>query len=355
MSVFRGFAAVFICIFLSSLLFFSSNVAPTVSKSLSLCATSVIPSLFPFLVVTKLFLNLKLADTLPHFLKRLMKPLFSVSENSFPALILGLISGYPIGVTVCATLYKDRLISKKEAERTLAFCNNAGPAFILSTVGAGMFSSLKIGVVLLLIHITSAVITGSLFRLFSPIDANMPSKNQDSPNVSFSFAFTDAIYGATMSSLIISAYIVFFSVFTSVLNLSFPTLSQFPILRAFLFGVLEITSGSYELLQSADPKTSFILISSLLGWGGLCVHFQALSFIRSTDLKTLQYFAGKLTQSLVSALLAFFVSNLHFFEEITVFADGSKHHSNSINIVLISVFLLFFYLFLKKGLKKTSA
>ncbi len=353
--VFNTVIFILISLFLCSLLIFSSTVSATVTHALSLCATSVIPSLFPFLVGTKLFLNLRLSDALPRYLKKIMKPLFSVSENSFSALILGIISGYPLGATVCASLYKDRLISKKEAERVLAFCNNAGPAFILSTVGTGMFSSLKIGVILLLIHISSAVITGGLFRVFAPIDTNIIKKSSDAPPMSFSFAFTDAVYGATMSSLTISAYIVFFSVVTKTLNQSFPAFSHAPLLRAFFCGVLEITSGAYEILEAADLNTSFILISALLGWGGLCVHFQALSFISSTDLKISQYFVGKLTQSLISALIAFFVSRLEFFRDVAVFADRTKHYSNGISILFTATFLLFFYLFLKKGWKKTSA
>lgn len=355
MSVFRRLYVILICIFLGLLLFFSSSVTNTVRETLSLCFSSVIPSLFPFLAVTKLFLGLRLADTLPPSLKKIMKPIFSVSENSFPALIFGLIGGYPVGATICASLYKDRLICRKEAERTLAFCNNAGPAFILSTVGIGMFSSLRIGTLLLLIHISSAVITGLLFKIFAPIDAHTTKLPQKNSPLSFSFAFTDSIYGAMVSSLTISAYIVFFSVVTGIITMSFPFFASSPTLRAFFCGVLEITSASYEIVQTTDIKTSFILISALLGWGGLCVHFQTLSFLSGTDIKISEYFTGKLSQSLISALLAFFISKLSFFEEVTVFADSKNYHHSSINILLITILLLIFYLFFKKGWKKTSA
>lgn len=354
MSFLRRLYAVMICFFLGLLLFFSSSVTNIMRVALPLCATSVIPSLFPFLVITKLFLNLRLAESLPHSFRKIMKPIFSVSENSFSALILGLISGYPIGAVICASLYKDKLICKKEAERTLAFCNNAGPAFILNTIGIGMFSSIKIGVMLLLIHIISAVITGWLFGIFAPVSAQTLKQPRKDSYPSFSFAFTDAIYGAMVSSLTISAYIVFFSVVTGIINKSIPLFSSTPLLRAFFCGVLEITSGSYEIAQTTEVSTSFILISALLGWGGLCVHFQALSFLSNTDINPTEYFAGKLSQSLISALLAYFISNLSLFREVTAFDEAENYSQNGVNLLLTAIFLLFFYLFFKKGWKKTS-
>ncbi len=349
-ALFLVFTGVFIC----ALLFFSKSVSTAVRTSLSLCATSVIPSLFPFLVVTKLFIGLRLSDALPKPCKKIMMPIFSVSENSFSAFILGLISGYPIGVSVCTSLYKDKLISKRETERSLAFCNNAGPAFILSTVGVGIFSSLKIGFTLMLIHILSAVITGFLFKICAPIKTFSPKNNVSSGSASFSFAFTDAVYGATMSSLIITAYIVFFTVVITLLNQASPIYFLPSAVRSFFFGILEITSGSFEIIKSTDIKIAFVLISVLLGWGGLCVHFQALSFISGTDLGVMEYFLGKMLQALISGLLAFFISKTSLFEDVAVFADSTKHSPKSFSILIIFVLLLFFSLFIKKCWKKTS-
>ena len=62
-----------------------------------------------------------------------MRPIFNVPGESAIALILGTISGYPVGAKVVCNLKKEKIISKIEAERLIAYTNNSGPLFILGT------------------------------------------------------------------------------------------------------------------------------------------------------------------------------------------------------------------------------
>lgn len=62
------------------------------------------------------------------------------------ALLLGLVGGYPIGAQTAAGLYRDRLLTREEAQRLLTFCNNANPVFLISVLGAGVFGSVRVGV-----------------------------------------------------------------------------------------------------------------------------------------------------------------------------------------------------------------
>ena len=68
-----------------------------------------------------------------------MKPLFNIrGEGSF-ALIMGIISGYPVGAKIACNFRKNNVCSKEECERLLSFTNNSGPLFIVGTVGITMF------------------------------------------------------------------------------------------------------------------------------------------------------------------------------------------------------------------------
>lgn len=63
-----------------------------------------------------------------------MKPLFNVpGEGAFP-LIMGIISGYPVGAKIVTNFRKENICTKEEAERLLTFTNNSGPLFIIGTV-----------------------------------------------------------------------------------------------------------------------------------------------------------------------------------------------------------------------------
>lgn len=102
---------------------------------LSLCGNVIVPSLFPFFVVSSLIVGLGLAEYPGRLMEKLMFPLFRSTGRCASALVLGLIGGYPVGARTAAELYKNGQCSRTEAERLLGFCNNSGPR--LSVGGGG--------------------------------------------------------------------------------------------------------------------------------------------------------------------------------------------------------------------------
>ena len=172
-------------------------VRAAAAEALSLCAGSVIPALFPFLVVSSLLLSLGLGELLSPMLAGLMEPLFRVDGVGSSALLLGLVGGYPIGAKTAADLYRGGRLSRPEAERLLAFCNNSNPVFLVSVLGSGVFGSVRVGVWLWLIHIFSALVTGILFRGGGRSAGRQhPARDFPCRSVSFSSAFVKAVRSA---------------------------------------------------------------------------------------------------------------------------------------------------------------
>ena len=101
---------------------------------LQLCGNVIVPSLFPFFVLSSLVVELGLAGHLGRLLEGVMRPLFRVNGACASAFALGFIGGYPVGAKTAISLYQNGMCTKTEAERLLAFCNNSGPAFILGVV-----------------------------------------------------------------------------------------------------------------------------------------------------------------------------------------------------------------------------
>ena len=91
-------------LFAICLVLFSSSNLSAAQNGLSLWATSVIPSLFPFFVATELLSHTNIINILGRYLTRFMKPLFNVrGEGSF-AFIMGIISGYHVGAKIASNL-----------------------------------------------------------------------------------------------------------------------------------------------------------------------------------------------------------------------------------------------------------
>lgn len=279
------------------LLLCSADAAQAVRDALALCAQSVIPALFPFFVVSSLFIDLGCAAVLGRSLAPVMHRLFGVSGAGGTAFLLGIIGGYPVGGRTAGELYRSGQCEREECERLLAFCNNAGPSFILGIAGLGCFGSVRVGAWLYLIHVGAAVMVGLLFRSTSR-QMGRPEKTE-TPR--WADALIEAVRGGAMSMVNICAFVVFFLV---ILRL----FSRFTgIQHGAILGIVEMTNG---ILRLANDRRGFIWAAGLLGWGGLSVHCQTAAVLSGSGLSLKRYFIGKALQAAISMAAAWPVSLL---------------------------------------------
>ncbi len=279
------------------LLLCSADAAQAVRDALALCVQSVIPALFPFFVVSSLFIDLGCAAVLGRSLAPIMRRLFGVSGAGGTAFLLGIIGGYPVGGRTAGELYRSGQCEREECERLLAFCNNAGPSFILGIAGLGCFGSVRVGAWLYLIHVGAAVMVGLLFRSTSR-QMGRPEKTE-TPR--WADALIQAVRGGAMSMVNICAFVVFFLV---ILRL----FSRFTgIQHGAILGIVEMTNG---ILRLANDRRGFIWAAGLLGWGGLSVHCQTAAVLSGSGLSLKRYFIGKALQAAISMAAAWPVSLL---------------------------------------------
>ena len=270
-------------------------VRAAAAEALSLCAGSVIPALFPFLVVSSLLLSLGLGELLSPMLAGLMEPLFRVDGVGSSALLLGLVGGYPIGAKTAADLYRGGRLSRPEAERLLAFCNNSNPVFLISVLGVGVFGSVRAGVWLWLIHLLSALLTGLLFRNHGGPARRQAGGTAAFQAVSLSAAFVAAVRESLSGMLSVCAFVTFFYV------LARPLASLGGWLGPVLVGLTELFSLT-PLLR--PDRFGFILASAMAGWGGLSVLCQTAAVLEGSGLRLQSCAAGKAVQGLLAGLLA---------------------------------------------------
>ena len=205
--------------------------------------------------------------------------------------------GYPSGAKTAAGLYAQGRISQQEAELLLGFCDNCGPAFLLSYVGAGILGGTDLGVKLYLIHIAAALLTGVfLCRLVRDRGPALLGSSLPVKAVSFPQALTSSVSGALTSTLGICAFVVFFQVLAALPPVPLPPLA---------LGALEMVSGAAAL---SPGRAGFVAAAAIVGWGGLSVHCQAMSLTAPEGLSFRWHWVGKAVQALVSAGLAFLVA-----------------------------------------------
>ena len=283
------------------------------TNGLALCGNVIIPSLFPFFVLSSLVVDLGLAAYLGRALEKVMRPLFRVGGSCAAAVAMGFVGGYPVGARTALQLYQQGQCTRAEAERLLAFCNNSGPAFILGVVGAGVFGSGRVGLLLYLTHAAASILVGILFRFHGGRDAGREKRpvRATFETVRASSAFTGAVVKALQSTLSICAFVVFFSVVLELLSAYgvlaalAQVLAMFGVgeewARRLVAGLLELSSGVSSLTGAGSQGVS--MAAFMLGWAGISVHCQVLSFIGDSGLSVRTYLAGKLCHGIIAAAL----------------------------------------------------
>ena len=122
----------------------SAQAVAACRSGLALCVELILPSLFPFFVLSGLLSRLGLPAMLGERLSGFAEKAFRVSGAGCTALLLGLLGGYPLGAAYIAGLRESGAVGGEEAGHLLAFCNNSGPAFFLGALGTGVFGSARL-------------------------------------------------------------------------------------------------------------------------------------------------------------------------------------------------------------------
>ena len=284
-----------------SLLLLPGTAAAAAQSALNLCAGTLLPSLFPYFVLTELWVRLGIAGRMGRAAGPMMAPLFHLPGAAAPALLLGAVGGYPVGAQAVCSLYAQGLLTRQEAEDTLAFCNNAGPAFVLGVVGGGLFQSAAVGAILWAVHLGAALVIGVLLR-----PAQRPAAQAREAEIAaapFRVAFPQAVRQAGVSFFSVCLYVIFFSVVTALVTQLLPKTVTESGLYALLLGAVELTGGT-ALLRPFPAALRFAAAAALLGFGGLCVQMQIQALLVREGLNGGKTLRGKALQALLSGAVA---------------------------------------------------
>ena len=278
----------------------------------------VLPTLLPFVVGANMLAALGFIHFVGALAAPVMAPLFKVPGAGAFALLTGFTSGYPMGAKAVAHLRETRQISKSEAQRLIAFSNNAGPLFVVGFVGAGLFGSARLGYMLLFSHVCAALFVGLVVRFLAEDSPDADAgrgglglafrrfndfrKNQYE---GFGSALGFSIKNAMESMVLVGGFIIVFCVAIKALEV----VGLFAVLYAIegaglAAGLLEVANGAKMIAQGGPPNAAALAATSgIISFGGLSVHGQTAHFIRDTDIEFGPYLAAKVLQAFLSGVI----------------------------------------------------
>ena len=296
----------FAILILIGLLLSADQVRASCYDAVIMCGRLIIPSLFPFFVLSGFLSRLGLPGILGRLVSPVVSRIYGISPAGASALIMGFIGGYPAGAAYIADMEKEGLIDAAEGERLMGFCNNSGPAFVVGVMGSGVFGSVKIGLSLYAVHIVSALLTGLIFRSSTYSGRIPPHRLDETDPVQ---AIVASVKGALISILNVAAFVTAFSVLLSMLeSYGFFGLFRADYSKAFISGVLELGSGAAALSTLDVSPRSLALAAGMLSRGGLSVHFQTLAVLSDSKIKGSLHLAGRLSSAIIAFILMYHVS-----------------------------------------------
>ncbi len=254
------------------------------AQGLSLCLKTVIPSLFPFIFLSGTFSH---ACARTGRVASLLGKPFGIPANMTSILVPALLGGYPVGAQCVYEAYRSDAVSKDQAERMLAYCSNAGPAFLFGILPAA-FPEQKTVWLLWAVQLFS-IWTASLV-FFCPGHEAKPAASPSAP-----FGMEQAIW----AMLKICGWVILFRVLIGFLcRWILWTVSRE--MRVALIGLLELSNGCCMLDQIPAENIRFLICSVLLSFGGLCVTYQTASVCPGLRLRF--YLRGKLLQAATAGI-----------------------------------------------------
>lgn len=346
----RLLSAGLLIVFFILLLFSPQAAFDGALRGIKLWALTLLPSLLPFLILSELLLSSSVIRLFGRMLEPIMRPLFHLPGVCAFAVALGFTSGFPMGASAAAALVRERLCSREEAAVLAAFTNNSSPLFILSAVSVGMLGYPRVGPVLLLAHYGANLILGIMLGFLMPRHNTAvlsPLKGQ-AANISLSQAIRHAIG----SILNIGGFVTLFSVIISlgencgllsVLNHFLALLLDaigFPdeCAAGLNYGLWEMSLGINELCGNAAPLLSkLVLISFILGWGGLCVQAQVCSILLAENIQIKYFFLLRPLQAVLSSILT--VVFFHFFLARPIAVGTFFTQTIAVSPLLSSIFI----------------
>jgi sporulation integral membrane protein YlbJ len=319
----------------------------------------VFPALLPFFITAEMMMGFGVVHFLGVLLEPWMRPIFRVPGVGAFVMVVGLISGNPLGAKLTAHLREQKLISREEGERLICFTSTASPLFIFGAVAVGFFENASIGIILATAHYGSSIIVGFLMRYYQ---SDAPPSSSVAIKSSFILwralremhqarladsrplgrLVGEAVTSAIQTLLLIGGFIIVFSVLVDLIDhigfmlvlakmaanlfqsLSIPTTLAHP----WIAGLFEMTLGSQmtsAISNSIPLLYKLLIVSMIIGWNGLSIHAQVVSMLSKTDIRYFPYFLAKILHGFIAAIITLLLYHplQPYFHDVPTFVNNA--------------------------------
>ena len=292
----------------------SQVVGDGIRTGLALCGNVVIPSLFPFMVLSGFVTLSVVSDWIAKPFQGVTRHLFHLPGSLSSVILMSLVGGYPVAAKALGTLLDEGRVTPQQVSRMLCFCVNAGPPFIVTIVGTQLLGSAQAGWILLGSQILSTLLIGFVTARRFPTPA--PDAGRHTP-MPLALAFVQSVANGVAGMVAICSFVLLFSSVAALLSHQvLPNLVEFltgicpypqlddAFFTALAYGLLEVVNGCNAAVQ-ARPDLAFLLCAFFLSFGGLSIICQVSACILPRKVSLKPFLLSRLAHGFLTGAIAY--------------------------------------------------
>ena len=251
--------------------------------AINIWSKSLFPVLFPTLILSDILLASGLISKIPKFFYDVYSKIFKTSPYGLFVFLVSIFGATPTNAKILKDLYDSKLIDKNSLTKILSQTIFFNPILILT------FSNLKV----LIIMWVSNVLTSFILR-----DA-LVSENPLKASYNFDFNLNKSIEKNMKTILNILGTLTVF------LSLSNIVPIKNPIMKTFISGILEITSGFTRIKLYTVSPINDILMLTFTSLASFSIIMQIKSILKETKFDSKYFYTSRILTLFLSLLIYF--------------------------------------------------
>jgi len=337
------YPALFTVTALIYILLFPYETAFYTKSALSMCAASVIPSLFLFMVFSRILAKLCSAGFMSGKISRFFSKLFGLPVCLVPICLTGIVCGAPACTVSVCRLYSDGYCSKDDAERACILTGNSSCAFITGVVSSTLGSRYSAAYIL----ISSLASTLTVYMLLYRHSVKSSEVKVKKNDFNIFDAVSDSIASSASAVLTLSAYVVFFytvggivsSKIASALQAAGLTSDYVNIARTLICSLFEIGLGLNSVNLISGTK-AILLCAIAVSFTGISIIFQVTGIMRQYGISIKNYIFSKiLCAFLCQIYLTTILLTTPFPVSVFAYSEKSQNQGFSVSDAAILIFV----------------
>lgn len=279
------------------LIVFVLNLDIVINSTLSashLFITKVFVSIFPFIILSDILYYFNYDLFLKKIFGNIISKLFNVSKNASIIYILSILTSHPGNAIYIKGMLDNKTINEEDATKILRATYFPSIAFVIGSIGIGIYHDIKIGIILYLITFLNNILIGVFLRGKKKCnDIEYVKQNK----LTLQETLSNSISKGINTSYIILGNIIIFTILVNLLN---HYLNINSTILAIISGMLEMTNGIFMIGNlNINLTYKVILTSFILNFSGLSIIFQTSSILSKYKINIKKILIVKLIFSII--------------------------------------------------------